>query len=80
MAPKLIVQFFSLTGNFARVKTETFATEKEALQAVKTYAEPQGYTNIKVACEDPLDGIRFIGRTPGGRNGRNIAIADYDSE
>jgi hypothetical protein len=72
------VQFFSLVPPFARVKTEVFADEKAALAAVKAYAEPQGYTNVRlVEGDDPCEGFRYTGRTPGGRSGRNIAFGDW---
>lgn len=72
------LQFYTLSGEFKRTKTEVFKNSTEALNAVKAYAEPQGYTNIKLVDGDgPDEGLRFTGRTPGGRNGRNIALGDW---
>lgn len=72
------VRFFTLSGKFESVKTETFPTTTAALNAAKAYAEPAGYTNIKIVdgC-DPYDGFRITGKTPGGRAGRNIADGDW---
>lgn len=74
------VRFMSLTGKFEHAQTQDFATIPEILAAIKAYAEPAGYTNIKlVDDEEEPDCFRFTGRTPGGRGGRNIAFADgYD--
>lgn len=73
----LTVTFYTLVGKFARVKTETFETHAAAVNAVKAYAEPSGYTNVQFVDESD-DGGRITGRTPGGRGGRNIAMVDYD--
>jgi len=72
------VQFMALTGPPKRVKTERFTNTKEAIKAVQAYAEPHGFSNIKlVDGDDPYDGFRITGKTPGGRNGRNIAYGDW---
>lgn len=75
---RLSVQFFSLGGKFRREgKEQLFATEGEALAAVRVYAESAGYTQIKVADDASDDCVRFVGRTPGGRSGRNVAMGDW---
>lgn len=74
----LTLDFFTLSGKFARVKTESFPSSEKALEAVKAYAESAGYTGIKFVDEDsPGEGVRFTGTTPGGRAGRNIAMGDW---
>lgn len=74
---KIQVRFMSLSGPFKVVKTEQFSNNKEALKAAEEYAKPAGFTNIKlVDGEDPYDGARITGKTPGGRGGRNIAFID----
>jgi hypothetical protein len=73
----LLVRFHTLTGKFASSHEIEVSTVQEALAAAKAYAEPYGFTGIKIVeGEDPYDGIRITGRTPGGRPGRNIASID----
>lgn len=72
-------------GSFKTTKVETFASGKEVLAAVKAYAEPMGYTNIKEVENDEsgipeVDGYRITGKTPGGRSGRNIAFVDFEPD
>ncbi len=73
---KIEVRFMTLSGPFKIVKKEQFSNNSEALKAVKEYAEPAGFTDIKIVSDDPDDGVRIVGKTPGGRNGRNIAFLD----
>lgn len=74
----LSVQFYSLEGKFCRVgEPKVFASEAEALVAVRAYAEAGGYTNVRVADDAGDDGVRFVARTPGGRSGRNVAQGDW---
>ncbi len=70
------VTFYSLTGAFKSVKSEEFETEAKALEAVRAYAEPAGFTNVKIVEEDDMCSIRFTAKTPGGRGGRNVATGD----
>jgi hypothetical protein len=72
------VSFYTLTGSLRLVKTETFKSVSEAVEAARKYAEPEGYTNIKETEDDPIDGFRITGTTPNGRAGRNIAFGDWD--
>ena len=75
------VRFMTLSGPIKTVKTEHFASESDALVAVKAYAEAQGFANVKSVpdADDPYaGGFRFTARTPGGRSGRNVAFGDWD--
>lgn len=73
------IRFVALSGPPKVVKTEKFQSSKDAIDAVRAYAEPSGFTNIKlVDGDDPYDGFRITGKTPGGRNGRNLAYGDWD--
>lgn len=71
------VRFCSLSGKFTVGKAESFESIKEAENAVKAYVEPYGYTNVKFV-EDADDNARFTAKTPGGRNGRNVAMVDFE--
>lgn len=73
-----IVRFMTLSGKFAPLKEEKFATLAECLVAVEAHAVTGGYTHVK-SVED-IDSIRYTARTPGGRGGRNIAFVDYTWE
>jgi hypothetical protein len=71
----IAVRFYSLTGKFAPVREEQFATVADARVAVEAHAASGGYTNVKPV--EDADSIRWTARTPGGRGGRNIAYSDY---
>jgi len=77
---KLRVRFMTLSGKFDVHHSETFESTKDALEAVKKYAESEGYTNIKQLEDEDSDpyflNLRYTGRTPGGRGGRNVAFAE----
>lgn len=77
---KIIVHFMTLEGKFTLVRTEPFANYDTAIAAVEAYAATAGFTFVERVHDAEDDMIRFTARTPGGRNGRNIAFADehYD--
>jgi hypothetical protein len=69
------VRFAALTGLTGFTGTAEFESPADALAAVQTYAASAGFTNVKIV-DDDLDGEwRYTARTPGGRNGRNVAYA-----
>ncbi len=72
------IRFMSLVGKFAPVKTEQFETLEAAKQAVTDYAEEAGFTRVRAAEDNDLDGMRFTATTPNGRAGRNVAYVDFD--
>jgi hypothetical protein len=76
----ITVRFYTLVGKFAVTKTEDFTSEKDALAAVKAYAEAAGFSGVKIVEDGDFDGVRFTAKTPGGRGGRNVAAADYGAE
>lgn len=75
----ITVRFLSLTLPMYTVKTENFRYTAEALAAVKAYAEPQGFSHVKVKIwdEEP-DEVHFTATTPNGRAGRNVAVGVFD--
>ena len=74
----LLVRFFTLSGAFTFAGIEkTYTSTAAALAAVKEYAAAGGYTDVKAVDEDGGYSIRFTAKTPGGRAGRNIALADW---
>lgn len=79
MTSMIKATFFSLSGKFVRIKTETFENEAAVMTAAKAYAEPQGYSGFKVVDDhEDSGGFRITAKTPGGRGGRNIIQADSD--
>jgi len=72
----ITIQFLHLQNKYAtHAHRDTFPTRAAALAGVKAYAENAGYSNVKEVCDDEDDGmIRYTARTPGGRNGRNVAL------
>ena len=77
---KIVVQFMTLEGEFALMRTETFADYDAAMAAVQVHAATAGFTFVNLVHDPEDDTIRFAARTPGGRNGRNIAFADEHDE
>lgn len=73
----IFISFMSLKGKFETVKEQQFPTLASALEAVEKYATENGFSNVKVI-HDVDYSVRFTARTPGGRNGRNIAFGDFD--
>lgn len=75
----MLLRLQSLEGKFRTVETRRVATTQEALAAVEAHVKPHGFANVHVVeDEDPIDGWRFTAKTPGGRNGRNVAYLDYE--
>ena len=66
------VKFFDIKG----AVNCTCTSLNHALEVAKQYAEPLGFTNIKVIQDEDSDECRIVGKTPGGRSGRNIAHVD----
>jgi hypothetical protein len=72
----LRVQLMTLEGGFNVASTVVCETMDQAMDAVQMHIAAQGFTNLKRV--DDMDSIRFTARTPGGRNGRNVAFADFE--
>jgi hypothetical protein len=65
-------RFYSLTGAPKTIREEYHETEQESLDALRIYAESQGFRNIKMVDEEDGYHIRVTATTPNGRPGRNI--------
>lgn len=75
---RISIDFLALTGPIKIIRSQEYANMTEALEAVRQYAEAAGFSNVKrVDGDDPYDGFRITAKTPGGRNGRNIAFGDW---
>jgi hypothetical protein len=73
------VQFMSLVGPFRCVREEDFSTTREATAAVERHAASANYRQVRfVDCENDGYHVRWTATTPGGRHGRNVALADID--
>ena len=73
------LRLYNLSGKMTVSSSKSYESVSDALEAAKTYAEPKGFTDIKVVRgDDPFDGFRITGTTPNGRHGRNIGIGDWD--
>lgn len=75
----MLLRLQSLAGKFRTVETRHVANTQEALAVVEAHVKPHGFTNVHaVEDEDPSDGWRYTAKTPGGRNGRNVAYLDFE--
>jgi hypothetical protein len=73
------VSFASLSGKFEIVRKSKFEgpnRSNDAVDAVVAHASAGGFTNIKIVTDDEHDGWRYTARTPGGREGRNVAFGE----
>lgn len=77
---QVTVRFASLSGPLSFTRSETFATLKAATAAVTAYATAAGFSRVKLADGDPMEGYRWTATTPGGRSGRNVAFGDMDGD
>jgi hypothetical protein len=86
------VRFMALTGKFTTVRTESYATHVEAIEAVRVYATTAGYQSVREVddydgkgkrhVQGPfygslgMDEVRVTATTPGGRAGRSVAFIE----
>jgi hypothetical protein len=74
----IVVRYYSLSGTFRTLHKASFPDRVAALDAVRSYVEPAGFTNVREADDGPdaePGEYRYTARTPGGRAGRVVATA-----